>query len=115
MAKNHNNEEGSKDPEHYPLSDAPGEGKGKQGAHADVQGKQKDREMKEWEQNDFWKAQEADEEGKKMKTRKEEGRTEEEGRRFDPELIEESKRIGSECDRRPFDLDALMGEGKRNG
>jgi hypothetical protein len=71
--------------------------------------------MKEWEQNDFWKAQEDNEEGKEMENRKEEGRKEECQRPFDPELIEESKRIGSECNRRPFDPDALMEEGKRNG
>ncbi len=99
MAKNHNNEEGSKDPEHYPLSDAPGEGKGKQGAHAGVRGKQQVGETKEWEQNDFWKAQEDDEDGKTMENRKEEGR----------------KTTGWECDRRPFYPGALTGEGKRNG
>lgn len=60
MAKNHNNGEGSKDSEHCPLSlsDAPGGWKRKKGAHTGVWGKQKDREMKEWEQNDFQKAQE---------------------------------------------------------
>jgi hypothetical protein len=92
MAKNHNNE-------HYPCSDVPRGGEGKKGAHAGVQGKQKYRETKEWEQNDFRKAQEDDEDGKTMENRNEEGR----------------KIIGWECDRRPFDPDALTGEGKRNG
>jgi hypothetical protein len=44
--------------------------KGKKDAHAGVRGKQKDWETKEWEQNDFRKAQEDDEEGKKMENRK---------------------------------------------
>ena len=91
MAKNHSNVEESKDSEHYPLSDVPRGGKGKKGAHAGVLGKQKDRETKEWEQNDFRKAQENDEDGKAMEKKKEEGR----------------KITGWECDRRP--------EGKRNG
>ena len=99
MAKNQNNGEESKDSEHYPLSDAAGGRKGKKGAHAGVRGKQKDRETKEWAQNDFWKAQEDDEDGKKMENRKAKGR----------------KRIGWECDRRPFYPGTLMGEGKRNG
>ena len=99
MAKNHNNREESKDSEHYPLSDVPGGSKGKKGAHAGVWGKQKDGETKEWEQNDFRKAQEDDEDGKTMENRKEEGR----------------KTTGWECDRRPSAPDALMGEGKRNG
>jgi hypothetical protein len=41
MKKNYNNQEGSKDSEHYPLSNAPW-GEGKKGAIAGVQGKQKD-------------------------------------------------------------------------
>ncbi len=97
--KNHNNWEGSKDSEHYPLSDVPGGSKGKECGHAGVRGQQKDGETKEWEQNDFRKAQEDDEDGKTMENRKEEGR----------------KITGWECDRRPFDPDALTGEGKRNG
>ena len=99
MAKNQNNGEESKDSEHYPLSNAPGGRKGKKGAHAGVRGKQKDQETKEWEQNDFRKAQEDDEDGKTMENRKEEGR----------------KIIGRECNIRPFDSEALTGEGKRNG
>ena len=74
MAKNQNNGEESKNSEHYPLSNAPGGRKGKKGAHAGVRGKQKDQEMKEWEQNEFRKAQEDDEDGKKMENRKAEGR-----------------------------------------
>jgi hypothetical protein len=59
------------------LRRARGEERIKKGAYAGVRGKQKDRETKEWEQNDFRKAQEDDEEGKKMENRKEEGRKEE--------------------------------------
>jgi hypothetical protein len=53
LAKNHNNGEESKDSEHFPLSDVPRGRQGKKGAHAGVRGKQKDRETKEWEQNDL--------------------------------------------------------------
>jgi hypothetical protein len=45
-----------------------------------VRGKQKDGETKEWEENDFWKAQEDNEEGKKMENRKAEGRKEDDQR-----------------------------------
>ncbi len=69
----------------------PGGRKGKKGAHAGVRGKQKDWETKEWEQNDFRKAQEDDEDGKTMENRNEEGR----------------KIIGWECNRKSFDPDAL--------
>jgi hypothetical protein len=41
-----------------------------------------------------------------MENRKEEGRKEDNRRPFDPELIGESKRIGLECNRRPFDKKA---------